>query len=205
MGKSEKVSSLRGAFVVTEDRGNILGNITNIYVNPDTKKVSAIVFKEDRMFSPYKFISADFLTKVGTDTVFVKSGDNAKQITDTVKPVGKDVKAFLGNWITTDHGRHLGNFLDFEFDSSSRGITNIDFTTGAVLPVNLNELKIGDDELIVPAAIESKMRKPSLTISLLNRLFGPEAAGLVSGPQQQRSSLSKLPKREAAAIQAMNR
>lgn len=191
MTKLEKMSEMKDTVIISEVEGAYLGNISQVYINPETKKISSITYKSNRLFASSSFIPADLITRIGRDVIFVQSETNARELSGTSKPSGQEIKTFLGHRITTTNGRFLGNLADLEFDGETHAIKVILFTDGSCLPVSSHEVKFGEDEIIVPASIESKIKKTSVT-GMLGRILGWDIIDQISTSVE--NAARRLPK-----------
>jgi hypothetical protein len=97
------------------------------------------------------------------------------EITDDEQPPGRSLKDLQGAWVTSMNGHHLGTLVDFDFGEDCR-ITNVILADDRELPVNADEIHIGDD-LLVPVAYADRVKEsPQPTDrGFLRKIFGGES------------------------------
>ena len=154
MNDKETRSGLRGVPVITADEGINLGTADSIYLDGETKRLSAIGVK-GRRGGETRYVNADDITLIGNDVFMVASENAAKPMQDG-SVLGKRLKTMRGMTLITDGGRRLGKLVDFDLDRTGL-LREVHLSENRTLDIVPEEVKLGDDAVIVPAAYEQKI------------------------------------------------
>ncbi|MCB9655648.1 MAG: PRC-barrel domain-containing protein [Deltaproteobacteria bacterium] len=172
MENVENASELRGILIVSREEGAILGAIDSIYIDPDTRALVAVGYRPRKNARRDRFVLTQAIEKVGRDVVLIDSEDSAKAVDEETTVPGRSLKSLQGCWVTTDDGRHLGTLVDVDFSSAHWLISELELADNKRLPVDPNELRIGD-EIIVPRAYAERVTaRPEAQYGVMGRLLG---------------------------------
>lgn len=176
-----RASGLKGLVVVARKEGKLLGKVSHVFISPDEKKLSGIVTKDEFWSKDRQHIPMTEIESIGEDVVFIKSEKSCKEVTDIDHLPGLSIKDLQGHWVTTQDGKHLGQFLDVNFSSGNWMISELLMSDDKTLQVDPSETIIGADEILVPTSYLSKVEHLKKRKSgILSRVFGEETADQVS-------------------------
>jgi sporulation protein YlmC with PRC-barrel domain len=134
---------------VTVDEGVNLGTVAHIFLDPETKKLSALVFK-DRKSGEEHFVGNDDITLVGQDVILIRDASKARQVEGS-QDLGWRLRKLRGMMVTTTDGRNLGRLEDFNISLGTRVLSHLHLTEGRMLTVEPADVTIGPDAVVVPA------------------------------------------------------
>lgn len=170
----EHASELRGLLVVALEEGAVLGNLSSLYVDPETKRVSALTWRTARVGGDRFYAPMSAVKIVGSDVVIVTTKSAGEKITPDL-PAGKSLSELQGVRVTTTEGKHLGTLVDLDFTPPDWNITTLILAEDKELAVDGADIKMAD-EIIVPSeyaakVVSTKEEGPGF----LQRTFGKEA------------------------------
>jgi sporulation protein YlmC with PRC-barrel domain len=157
MTSKETLAGMQGIPVITTDEGTNLGYVTSVYVDPESRKLSALALRHRKMGKEAFVDNAD-ITLIGRDVIMIRAADAAK-ILEEGHDLGRRVHKLRGMPVTTDAGRTLGRLEDFDIDDAERVVTELHFADGSRLHVDATQLTIGPDEIILPAVLAERVVK----------------------------------------------
>jgi len=172
----DRSSDLRGLLVVSKKEGAQLGIVSGIQLDTATKHIAAFRYRRRKRFGGDEFfVPVDAVDSIGRDVVMISSEELASKQTEAARAPGRSLKDLQGVWVTSLDGRHVGALVDVEFDPDDWGITELILAEDKRLPVDRDEIEIGD-EILVPIAYRERVEevgeeKPGF----LRRAFGGEA------------------------------
>jgi sporulation protein YlmC with PRC-barrel domain len=153
--QSESLSAMRGIPVITRDTGKNIGSILHVYVDPTSKQLSAIGFRQ-RPENVEAYVLGSDIEVVGEDVVLVSSATAARPMPPG-SDLGRQLRKLRGTRVTTNDGKHLGDLEDFDISGPQRALSELHLSGGQALPVSAHEITIGPDEIIVPASYAAKL------------------------------------------------
>jgi len=187
--KRAKASGLRGLLVISNKEGKQIGKVSHVLINPEERRLSGIVVKDEFWKMPHLHIPITEIESIGEDVVFIKSDLSCIIVDDIDKLPGVFVKDLRGRWVTTQDGRHLGQFHDANFSKDSWKISELLLDEERIIQVNPAETYLGVDEILVPSSYVLKIKKQSKTkAGILARLFGEEKTDNISHVFKRKSS-----------------
>lgn len=145
----ESLSALRGVPAITADEGVALGNVEHIYLDPETRKLSAIGIKQ-RHGGESAFVDAADITLIGRDVFLVAAEDRVKPMSGTQK-LGRRLRMLRGLPVITDDGTQLGKLEDFDIDREGV-LKELHLSEHRTLPVTAAEVRLGSDAIVLPAS-----------------------------------------------------
>lgn len=195
----ECVSSLKNSHIIAQKQGAVLGNVTQVFLDQEQRRISALVYKEGGLFRDSSFVAMQDVAGIGRDVVFIPDETQTKHISDTAKPIGREIDALFGRWVTTTDGKHLGHLSDVDFDPATWDIAALRLAEGARLPVNKNEVVFGADEVMVDAELAGKLIATPQKQGLFTKLFRGEAISHLGDTLQKTLLGRRKPHQKPAA------
>lgn len=172
----DRSSDLRGLLVVSLEEGALQGIVSGIHVDTNSKRVAAFRYRRRKRIGTEEFfVPVSGVKSIGQDVILISSEAVAKKLTEDTPAPGRSLQELQGTWVTTLDGNHLGTLVDVEFLPKGWVITELILAEDQRLPVDRDEIKIGD-EILVPVAYRELVKdmgdeKPGF----LRRAFGGEA------------------------------
>lgn len=174
---TEHASNLKGFWVVSREEGANLGTLTSIHFDPTEKAVSAFCFRGRRHGTGDYFVPVSEVQLVGRDIILISSMEVRTKIEAKVKPPGMRLNELQGRWVTSMEGKHLGTLVDIDFSQSDWKISQLTFTDKRQLPVNADEIVIGDEILVPVEAASRIIAAKKGAPGFIERTFGEEFVG----------------------------
>lgn len=156
MISKDTLSEIRGIPVITADEGMNLGVVNHIYLDPASRKLAAVSFK-NRKTGKDCYVETKDITLVGQDVILAGSAEVAKTLDDE-KELGRRFRKLRGMSVTTVAGKNLGKLDDFDLDHETRLLSQFHLDEGRLLPVDPKQVTIGPDAIIVPADYAEKVK-----------------------------------------------
>jgi uncharacterized protein YrrD len=154
-----RITGLKRLMVISKKEGKLLGKVSHIYLNPEKKKLSGIVIK-DEFWSREKFyFSMKDVESVGEDVILINSENSCKKVLDDSDIVGVSLEELKGHGVITDDGKDLGRFKDANFQAKTWEISEIFMSSGQCLKVEVSKITIGEDDVVVPASYAMNIEK----------------------------------------------
>lgn len=163
-GEPEKMSSgstsilasiVEECEIVSKKEGEILGEVTNIFLDLDNKKVSGIEYRKNVLGEKF-FVPVEYVEVIGKDVVIIKDKSCAMSVKNFDKTKNKEVSTLRGKWVTTFKGKHIGSLKDVFINQTSFDVEEIYLSDDMKLIIDSNEITFGEDELLVPESYEDK-------------------------------------------------
>lgn len=173
-----EASELKGFIVVAKSECKLLGEVSQIFLDPKEHKITALQLKTWRWRKDKHFIPVAEVEIIGQDVILVKDIASCKT-NDFYEPNWLSLKDLQGNWITTMEGTHLGTLIDVDFSTDDWVVSHLFLSGHKVMKIDPSEIVFGKDELVVPthyADCIQKQKQPGF----LHRLFGEESFAQVS-------------------------
>lgn len=161
-------SPIEDHIAVSLKEGSILGNITNIYLDTENKKISAFEFRKNFWSEKY-FVRVDNVSYIGKEIIFIKEKDSVEPISNFDKSSHRNLKDLRGTRVTTMAGNLLGELEDIDINPKTFEINELCLDIGFVLPIEVSEVTIGKDEILVPAEYESFMVRDKKVRGILSQ------------------------------------
>lgn len=186
----ESISELRGVLVVAREEGAQSGGILGIFVDLEQKKLAGLTFRQGQ-FGKEQYVGINDVLQLGRDVVSITTEMASGPLPEG--PLGRNLKAVQGLWVTTLDGKHLGALVDVDVSQGDWTISEFTLTGNKSLAVDAADITIGDDEILVPTIYAVKVEtltedKPGF----LGRVFGAESIGDVG------KAVSRAMKRQRA-------
>lgn len=177
MAVKKEISELRGVIVVSRAEGAILGSVSQIFVNPRSRKISALSFKK-RIGGKETIVEQKNVELIGRDVVLISKEEAAQPLSPQSIAGLRSIKELQGTWVTTVEGLHLGTLVDLDVDETEWTVTELRLADGKMLPIaDVKQLTIGPDQVMVPADHADKVVRPTKDAQngFLGRVFGSES------------------------------
>jgi sporulation protein YlmC with PRC-barrel domain len=170
---TDTVSEIRGVDVITGDEGANLGSVSHIYIDPETKKLSALFFK-NRKNGKVSYVANEHISLVGEDVVVIQDRARAMALEGQVQEqeLGRRLRKLRGMVVTTDEGKNLGKLEDFEHDRETRLLSRLHLDEGRTLPIEADRVTIGPDTIIVPAEYTARVENGAGKAGFFKRVRG---------------------------------
>lgn len=147
------ISTLQGRMIFDQTSGKFLGRAQEFYINPKTKKVSAVDLKKS-FFSRRKFVHSSDIVLVGEDILMVKNKGSAFPIDKLNKNKNRSFKEMKNLWVTTLNGVHAGKLNDIKIENKSFLVSEALLDTGLKIKFQSKDLMFGKDEVLIPVQYE---------------------------------------------------
>ncbi|MBK8010543.1 MAG: hypothetical protein IPK13_04290 [Deltaproteobacteria bacterium] len=170
----ENASGLQGILIASREEGAILGAIDGIYIDPTKRALAAVGYRPRRGGRRGHFILVEAIETVGRDIVLIDSESSAKEVGESTTLPGRSLKSLQGCWVTTDDGHHLGTLVDMDFSGHNWLISELELSDNKRLPVDPNELQIGDAIIVPRGYAELVTARPEAQYGVMGRLLGGE-------------------------------
>ena len=154
-----KFSELKGRAVVDVEDAKKIGEIDNLLLEPDTRRVSSLKVKTGGLFSTPVNIAISQLMNIGPDAVTVKQ-DTANPGKAPTAQESVEVTSILGSKVVTDAGAMLGEVHDVLLDPVSADVTGYEVREGGIFAKSLEisatpEIRYGEKLITIPAPLPS--------------------------------------------------
>lgn len=166
----DTLSEIRGVPVITRDQGVNLGSVAYIYLDPKSRKLAAVSFK-NRKTNEDVYVETDGITLVGQDVVLIKGGQVVKPL-KSQEELGRRLRKLRGMIVTTASGKNLGKLDDFDLDHQTRMLSQLHLDEGRMLPVDPLQVTIGPDAIIVPTEYVDRVQKAPEKKGFVERVRG---------------------------------
>lgn len=166
-----ETDSRKTTLVVTRDTGKILGNVNRVFIDPRTKKVSAISFRR-KYFGKEYFLGMDQVDTVGEDVVFVRSEASPQPLTKAKPAPGEDLRNYQGIWVFSRNGEAIAAVTDLGFDRRDWSLRLLFFCDQRVLEVDAADVSISVERILVPDGMISRVFVAGEEHGLLAVVFG---------------------------------
>lgn len=174
-----EATELQGFIVVAKAEGKLLGEVAQIFLDPNEKKIAALLLKGRGWRREKYFVSVDAIELLGEDVILVKDLASCKTYDECFDPKWLSIKDLQGNWITTLEGDHLGSLIDVDFSPKNWVISHLYLSHHQVMEVIPSEVVFGKDEVVVPVHYSGDIVQQERP-GFLRRLFGDESFQQVS-------------------------
>ena len=170
---ADTISEIRGIAVVTSDKGTNLGPVTQIYIDPETKKLSALLLRNQKN-GKTSYVANDHITLVGEDVILVQDGTKVMELDEErhEEELGRRLRKLRGMTVTTLEGKNLGKLEDFEHDRETRVVSRLHLEDKRSLPIEADKITIGPDTIIVPAEYTNRIEAGSEKKGFFQRVRG---------------------------------
>jgi sporulation protein YlmC with PRC-barrel domain len=173
MQHREWISELRGLLAVSLKEGAELGTVSQVWIEPATRRVSGLSLRQG--IGRAAFVPIAAVQAIGRQIAFVQAEEDATPIDLKHAPTGRSLHQMQGLRVTTSAGKSLGLLVDFDVDPADWSIVELRLADGRALPVVAAEITLGDDEVIVPPGAANKVGPAkSAQPGLLQRMLGKE-------------------------------
>jgi sporulation protein YlmC with PRC-barrel domain len=157
--------------VVTKESGKILGNVNRVFIDPRTKKVSAVSFRRKYLGREY-FLAMDQVEAIGEDVVFVRSEASPQPLSKAKPAPGEDLRNFQGVWVFSRSGDPIAAITDLGFDRRDWSLRRLFFCDNRALEVDAADVSLGIERIVVPDGVMSQVISTGDDQGLLARAFG---------------------------------
>jgi len=149
------ISEVMGARLVDLDQGQTLGEVVNWVINPDEKKISALIVKPAGLFAKTLAIIPIDIIEYGPKIVVVRNQNALVPPAEVVHlpKLMRRAHRVIGNPVVTSSGKQLGNVEDILFETCDATLQKIYVRPGILGLFNQPDLIIGADKIV---AIENK-------------------------------------------------
>lgn len=167
--------------VVTRDAGVILGNVNRVFIDLQSKRISALSFRRKYLGQEF-FLKMQQVERIGEDVVFVSSDTMIQPLTKTDQAPGEDLRNFQGVWAFTQGGQPVAAITDLGFDQQTWILQTLYFCDDRAVEVNAADVTLAHDKVVIQADLVDAIISPAASHGLLAGLFGSEGieeAGIV--------------------------
>jgi len=146
----KQITQLPGSKLVDLENGDTIGEILNWIIDPDNKKISALVVKEAGLLRPAKVISTIDVIEYGPSIVVVRNQGAIVNLQEVVrlKKLNKYKNKVLGGKIITASGKNLGVAEDLLFETMDSSIQKIYIKSPLINILNKPDIIISADKII---------------------------------------------------------
>ena len=156
MSKQEALSDIRGVLVIAVEEASNLGTVDRILVDPESKKLSALAFK-NKHTGKEMYVDSEDVSQIGDELVLIPSEARTKPYVEGQEPPGRRLRKLRGMRVTTQGGKRLGNLEDFDITPDDWAVSELHLDGDRRLPVKAADLVIGPDEILVPASYADRV------------------------------------------------
>jgi len=149
------ITEVVGARLVDLDKSQTLGEVINWVINPDEKKISALMVKPLGLFTRTLAVTTVDVVEYGPKIVVVKNQHALVSPNEVVHlpKLLRQKRHVIGNPVVTQSGKKLGIVEDILFETSDSTIQKIYVQPSIFGILHQPDLIIGADKII---SIESK-------------------------------------------------
>lgn len=171
MNHSEQISETTGYTVVAHQEGALLGAVVHVFFDPDSRSISGMTLKS-RIFGKESWFAVDEIELFGKDVILLKSEASLTPLAESGVVKGKSLNEMRGMPVVTVDGEELGSLEDCEVRGENWSLSELYLNRNRRLPVDSNEIKMGPDQIIVPAGYTDRIiEKPPGSPGFLSRVF----------------------------------
>jgi sporulation protein YlmC with PRC-barrel domain len=148
------LKDIKGMWVATLQEGRMLGTVSSLYMDPQSKRVSGLLVRTGTpLAGEDRWVAVAGIQKIGEDLIFLESASQA----NSQAPLGKRVADLLGKTVCTHEGKALGPLTDIEVDSTTWVVSEL--TVGGLqsVPVDLEQTVFGDDLILLQPGAEAEL------------------------------------------------
>lgn len=149
----------RGLSVVSYKFGDLLGQVEDLIIDPETGKFLALIVKGQ------KVIKAEKIRNFDEKQVLVSGKAGETLLSDKIQEIIQNKIKIKGNKVMTESGTRLGRVIDFEIDLVSNKLSTIFVRTkilGKPLMISWNQIiSIGKEAIVVRDQV-IKIAEPEL-------------------------------------------
>lgn len=144
------ISEVMGARLVDLDQGQTLGEIVNWVINPDEKKISALMVRPGGVFAKTLAISPVDIIEYGPRIVVVRNQNSLVPPAEIVHlpKLIRHHQHLLGSVVATVSGKQLGNVEDILFETCDSTLQKIYVRPGVLGLLHQPDLIIGVDKIV---------------------------------------------------------
>jgi uncharacterized protein YrrD len=145
-----KGKSIIGKDVLSLEDGVKLETVSDIVIDPEGRRVVAIIVTEGGFMSSSKVVPTDEVTSYGKDAVVVRSKASVVSVSDNPElraMVDHDEK-ILGKKVFTNSGDDQGSISDIYFDEATGAVVGYEVSGGLLGDAAKGTSYLGTDEII---------------------------------------------------------
>jgi len=152
----ESANRLEDHMVVTQKEGIMLGDVSNLYIDPASGKVTALEIRKG-IWSEKKYVDVKDILFVGENIIFVNSEKSIISYENFDKNTFRNIDSLKGLEVTTLGGRKVGELDDVDISINNFSVCEISLNEKGSIPVKMDEITIGEDEILIPTEYESRL------------------------------------------------
>lgn len=147
------ISEIMGARLVDLDNSQTLGNVINWVINPDAKKISALMVKPAGMFSRSLAVATLDIIEYGPKIVVIKNSTALVPPSEIVHlpKLLRHKQRVVGSPVVTSAGKKLGSVEDILFETIDSTIQKIYVRPGILGILQQSDLIIPADKIVTIA------------------------------------------------------
>ncbi|MBN1595114.1 hypothetical protein JW933_04220 [candidate division FCPU426 bacterium] len=148
------LKELKNKWVASLAEGRLLGRVQTAFVDGSRRKMTGIRLHVNHPGpgSRRNWVSVEKIRKVGVDLIYIPE---AGVLTESPSP-GRSWEQMLGMTVNSKDGRMLGKLEDIVIQSSTWLVGQLCLSGNRTLAVDSPETTIGQDMILVQAAIQAK-------------------------------------------------
>jgi sporulation protein YlmC with PRC-barrel domain len=172
MAHSDQLSETIGYSVIAHREGAQLGDVAHVFLDPENKNISGMTLKS-KVFGKESWFGVEEIETIGTDVILLKGEASLTPLAKAGVTKGKSLKDIRGTRVVTADGKLLGTLDDFEVQGDDWSISELYLDKNRRLPVASAEIKIGEDQIIVPAEYSERVvEEPEDNSGFFHKIFG---------------------------------
>ncbi len=168
METAAQASEVLGDMVISHTEGANLGSVKDVYIDTANNCISGISFRPNVM-TDTSWIAAKNIELFGEDVILVSTKDASMELVGDATQ-GKSLRELKGHPVVTDEGRRLGTLEDLELNGANRTISELFIDQHRHIAVTPEEIKVGPDEIVVPASYENRVADDPNHVGLMERM-----------------------------------
>jgi len=188
---SEHASDLKGLMVMSSDEGARLGTVSEIFIDTQTKHLAGLTFRSRPLGGEVRYVPMLGIQLIGRDMVLISGESSTVSSLDAKSGSRHSLKELQGCSVVTSEGARLGTLVDLDFTRGEWVISDLILAEHRHISVRPQDLVLGDDIILLPAALASEVQSADVPkTGLLGRVFGAQAV------QDARNIISRTLKRK---------
>lgn len=168
MNNSDHASRTVGRSVIARKEGAQIGDVAQIFFDPDSRSISGMTSKT-RVFAPERWFGVDDIELIGKDVVLLGSETSLTPINHKGIPRGKSFKDLRGMWVVTVDGARLGRLVDLKIHQQGWVIEQLVLDHNRVLDVDSADIRIVKGKILVPADYSDRVTSEKVQVPLFFR------------------------------------
>lgn len=161
MHSIERLSTIHRNLVVSYDKGELLGHVTNVYFDKSSCSIRGLTIAPKLVKAERElFVAFKDIHRLGESVVIVSSEAGLKKTPARLE--GSSLRELKRTKVATENGEHLGELLDVNVFEESGVISDVILYGSRKLKIDVEKdrISIGPDMIVVPSGYQSRIEAP---------------------------------------------